>query len=93
MISQEDCIALCGLERPEITAIAEHEHIPDTAAAALASCLLREPDGTKVIRQFLVENIEHAIEDNRLPHATELFHTLRRFIDHHPEAVEDPISY
>ena len=89
MISSEDCIALCGLENREIAAVAEHEHIPETAAAALAGSLLRKPDGAKVIRQFLVENIERAMRDNRLHHATELFSTLRRFINRHPEASYD----
>ena len=39
-ITLEDCIALCGLEESEVAAIAEHEHIPEISAAALAQCLL-----------------------------------------------------
>ncbi len=34
MISIEDCIAMCGLTREEVDAIAEHEHIEEIAAAA-----------------------------------------------------------
>jgi hypothetical protein len=40
MISLEDCISMCGLDENEVAAIAEHEHIPEIAAAALASYLL-----------------------------------------------------
>jgi hypothetical protein len=42
MISLEDCIALCGLTHSEVAAIAEHEHLPEAAAAALGQYLLRE---------------------------------------------------
>ena len=39
MISIEDCIAMCGLTEQEVMAIAEHEHVPEIAAAAMAgSC-------------------------------------------------------
>jgi hypothetical protein len=91
MLSQEDCIAMCGLERREIAAIAEHENLPEIQAAALASCLLRDPDGVKVIRQIIADDIANAIECNRLVHANELFKTLREFIDRYPEAADDLI--
>ena len=35
MITLEDCIAFSGLTEAEIMAIAEHEHVPEIAAAAL----------------------------------------------------------
>ena len=37
MITLEDCIAFCGLTEEEVLAIAEHEHVPEMAASALAS--------------------------------------------------------
>jgi hypothetical protein len=43
MITLEDCVALCGLTQDEVHALAEHEHIPDIAAAALGQCLLKQP--------------------------------------------------
>jgi hypothetical protein len=36
MIALADCLAMCGLSEDEVLAIAEHEHIPEIAAAALA---------------------------------------------------------
>ena len=40
MITLEDCIGLCGLTEEEVLAIAEHEHLPEIAATALAQYLL-----------------------------------------------------
>ena len=40
MISLKDCIAFCGLDKDEVAAISEHEHIPEIAATALADYLL-----------------------------------------------------
>ena len=40
MITLEDCIGLCGLTEEEVLAIAEHEHLPEIAATALAEYLL-----------------------------------------------------
>jgi hypothetical protein len=42
MISLEDCIAFCGLDKDEVAAISEHEHIPEIAATALADYLLKQ---------------------------------------------------
>jgi ATP dependent DNA ligase domain len=39
MITLEDCIGLCGLTEEEVLAIAEHEHLPEIAATALAEYL------------------------------------------------------
>lgn len=47
MITLEDCIGLCGLTETEVLAIAEHEHLPEIAAAALAQYLLSKEHATK----------------------------------------------
>ena len=47
MITLEDCIAMCGLTEEEILAIAEHEHIPEIAAAVLAQYLLCQSTGRR----------------------------------------------
>ena len=47
MITLEDCIAFCGLTEQEVLAVAEHEHIPEVAAAALAEYLLNRPKGAR----------------------------------------------
>lgn len=83
MISYEDCAAMCGLELDEITAIAEHEHVPELAAAALGNYLLHKTGGTAEIRRMLVDDIRSALSENRLEHARELLMALRHFMSCH----------
>jgi len=84
MISYEDCVALCGLDPSEISAIAEHEHVPAIAASALASYLLHEPGGETRIREMIIDDIRKALSENRLEHASGLFMALRHFMSVHP---------
>jgi hypothetical protein len=46
MISLEDCIGLCGLTEEEVLAIAEHEHMSEIAATALAQYLMSYGHGS-----------------------------------------------
>jgi hypothetical protein len=85
MISLEDCIALCGLTEEEVLAIAEHEHIPEIAAAALASQLLGRDCGCEQIRDMIRNDIRAALSRKDAHHAKELLHVLRHFISEHPE--------
>jgi hypothetical protein len=86
MIALEDCIGLCGLDADGIAAISEHEHIPEIAAAALASYLLHQARGPVAIREMIVDDIRAAIRAGRTRHAAELVMALRHFLDQHPEA-------
>ena len=87
MISLEDCIAICGLEAKEVEAIAEHEHIPEASAAALANYLLHQAGGAERIRQMIVDDIRIAVAAGRTNHAAELSEALRHFLEHHGPAV------
>jgi hypothetical protein len=87
MISYEDCAAMCGLDLEEIAAIAEHEHVPEVAAAALGNYLLHKAGGETEIRRMLVDDIRTALAENRLQHATELLMALRHFMTCHPGAA------
>ena len=77
MISIEDCIALCGLTEVEVTAIAEHEHLPEVAAAVLGQYLLHQKHGPDQIRQMLVEDIRAAMKAGNAAHASALLGALR----------------
>ena len=88
MISIEDCIAFCGLAPEEVAAVSEHEHVPETAAAALANYLLNTSGGAGRIRQMIVEDIHAALDAGRVQHAGELFASLRHFLDSHPESAK-----
>jgi hypothetical protein len=85
MISLEDCIAICGLEAKEVEAIAEHQHIPEISAAALAHYLLHQAGGTERIREMIVDDIRTAVDAGRAAHAAESSAVLRHFLEHHPE--------
>jgi hypothetical protein len=87
MICLEDCIALCGLSEEEILAIAEHEHIPEIAAVALADYLLHQERGAETIRDMLRDDIRAALARHDRRHARELFMALRHFLSSHPEAA------
>jgi hypothetical protein len=50
MITLEDCIAFCGLTEEEVLAIAEHEHLPEIVATALAEYLLSQDHGSEKVR-------------------------------------------
>ncbi|HWB44106.1 MAG TPA: hypothetical protein VG900_01595 [Hyphomicrobiaceae bacterium] len=83
MISLEDCIAICGLTEEEVLAIAEHEHIPEIAAAALGQYLLNREHGAETIRDMIRDDIRSALERNDREHARELFMALRHFLSEH----------
>jgi hypothetical protein len=87
MISLEDCIAFCDLTEAEVLAIAEHEHIPEIAAAALGQYLLCQEHGAEAIRDMLRDDIRDALARDDRQHARELFMALRHFLSHHPEAA------
>jgi len=57
MITLEDCVAFCGLTEEEVLAIAEHEHMPEIAAAALAEYLTYQEHGWEKIRDMIVDDI------------------------------------
>jgi hypothetical protein len=78
---------MCGLEEDEVLAIAEHEHIPEIAAAALAQYLLCQDHGAEKIRDMLRDDIRAALVRGDRRHARELFMALRHFLSTHPEAV------
>jgi hypothetical protein len=87
MISIEDCIALSGLTREEVDAVAEHEHLPEAAAAALAAWLMQKEDkGVMAVRNMLRDDIRTAISNGNHAHAAELLAALRHFLaTHRPE--------
>ncbi len=87
MISIEDCIAMCGLTREEIDAIAEHEHIEEIGATALASELMRREGGPEQIRDMIRDDIRAAISRGDAKHARELIAAFKHFVREHPESL------
>lgn len=88
LITIEDCIGLCGLSRDQIDAIAEHEHLPEAAAAALAAWLMGKPAaGQREIRDMMRDDVRAAIASGNHAHAAELLSALRHFLTEHSNEV------
>lgn len=86
MISLEDCFAMCGLTEEEVLAIAEHEHVPEIAAAALAQYMLNQSHGPMRIRQMIVDDVRAAQARGDQQHVQTLLHVLHHYLKAHPEA-------
>ena len=87
MITLEDCIGLCGLTEEEVLAIAEHEHLPEIAATALAQYLLSLEHGSEKVRDMIVDDIRQAqLNGGDKEHVLTLLHVLHHFLKTHPEA-------
>ena len=87
MISLEDCIGMCGLTREEVDAIAEHEHIDEIDAAALAESLMSRPSGARRVLEMIRDDIRDALARGNEDHAADLLAALRHFVKAHPESV------
>ena len=87
MISLADCIAFCDLDEAELLAIAEHEHVPEIVACALAEKLLQSDQGPEQIRDMIRDDIRAAIARGDKVHARELIAAMHHFLTLHPEAL------
>ena len=87
MISLEDMIGLCGLTEDEVDAIAEHEHIPEVAAAALGAYLLHKEHGPEDIRGMICDDIRDATKAGDFEHAAKLAMALRHFMETYGETI------
>ena len=85
MITLQDCIAFCGLTEEEVLAIADHDHLPEIAAAALAHYLLSREHGTEKVRDMIVDDIREAQYRNDKARVQTLLHVLHHFLKTHPE--------
>ena len=86
MITLEDCVGLCGLTEEEVLAIAEHEHLPEIAATALAEYLLSQEHGSEKVLDMIVDDIRLAQLRGDKNHVVNLLHVLHHFLKTHPEA-------
>lgn len=88
MITLEDCIEFCGLTEEEVLAIAEHEHLSEIAATALAQYLLSQEHGSERVRDMIVDDIRQAqLTSGNKEKVLMLLHVLHHFLKTHPEAT------
>lgn len=84
MLSLEDCIALSTLSEKEISAIAEHEHLPMIAATELGNYLIQTPDGINCVSQMIRDDIHAAQARGDTIHELALKLVLRTYLHRHP---------
>jgi len=88
MLSLEDCLALCELSEEEVLAIAQHEHIPEIAAAELGYYLVRTPEGEMRIKAIIRDDIAEARGRGQRERELALKLLLRNFVLRHPRCEE-----
>ena len=84
MLSIQDVIDYCDLDRGEIEAIAEHEDIPVTVAAEMSEVLLCTPDGVCRLHSMIIENMQHALDSGHYQHVKDLAETYEHLQRTHP---------
>ena len=87
MITLDDCIAFCGLTQEEVLAVAEHEHVPEITAAAMAEYLVALPHGGEKIRDMIIDDVRQAQAVGDKAHVVTLLHVLHHFLKAHPEVM------
>ena len=88
MLSMQDVLDYCDLNRGEIEAVAEHEHLPLTLAAELGESLLGTPEGVYRLHKMIVENMEHAFSSGHFQHVKDLAETYQHLQRTHPVATD-----
>ena len=88
MLTLEDCLALCELSEDEVRAIAQHQRIPEIAAAELANYLIHRSDGELTIKAIIRDDIAQAIARSDRLRALALKTLLRNFVLQHPRCDE-----
>jgi hypothetical protein len=86
MLSYEDCVELSDLTEEEITAIAEHEHLPEIAALEMGSYLVHSPEGVPMIKRIILDDIEEERRRGHNEKVLQLKLVLKHFIDTHPQS-------
>ncbi|MCB1765089.1 MAG: hypothetical protein KDJ22_03365 [Candidatus Competibacteraceae bacterium] len=85
MLSYEDCVELSDLTEEEITAIAEHEHLPEIAALEMGSYLVHTSEGVPMIKRIILDDIEEERHRGHNEKVLQLKLVLKHFIDTHPQ--------
>ena len=85
MITIEDIVGMTDLSEEEILAVAEHEHIPEAAAAALADYMMHQPKGPEAVRDMIIDDIHKCVAENRKEDARHLIMALHHFVTENPD--------
>jgi hypothetical protein len=84
MLSMRDCLDYCDLTDDEIELVAEHEDIPDAAAAQLVCGLVQTPEGVVLVTRYMQELIARANRSGDFDKAVRASAVCERFMADHP---------
>jgi len=88
MLSLEDCIGMCGLTEEEVRVLAQHERIPEIAAAEMGNYLVSSPAGKFCIKEMIRGDIGRASACGDRERELVLKLVLRNFVLQHPGCEE-----
>jgi hypothetical protein len=88
MLTIDDCVALCGLTEAEVRAVAQHEHIPEVAAAELGNYLCQSAEGEACLKSMIRDDIAAALARGDAQRGLVLKLVLRDFVLQHPRCDE-----
>lgn len=92
MLTYDDCLGLCELTEAEVTAIAEHEHLPMIVAAELGNYIIQAPDGAFRIKRIIIDDLRKAASLRDYARVLALKLVLRHFVERHPECRGRPAT-
>jgi hypothetical protein len=85
MLTYQDCLGLSTLTDDEVSAIAEHEHVPQMIAVELGYYLIQREDGVPAIRKIILDDLSRAEMRGDNDHALKLRLVLWHFLATHPD--------
>lgn len=84
MLSIRDCLDYCDLTDEEIELIAEHEDIPDAAAAQFVCGMVQTPEGIFALTGYMQDLVERANSRGDRQKAEWANRVCARFMVDHP---------
>ena len=84
MLSIRDCLDYCDLTDDEVALFAEHEGIPDVAAAQMACGLVQTPEGTLLLTRCMEELLDRAERAGQADKLRQAQAAYAQFVADHP---------
>lgn len=84
MLTYKDCLDWSDIDQNEVDAISEHEQMDRIVALAYGDRLAHQPDGNRMMRRIMINDIRHAQTMHNGIHEAELRRVLNQYIKTHP---------
>lgn len=84
MLSIKDCLDYCDVTDDEVALFAQHEGIPDAAAAQVVCGMVQTPEGVLMLTHYMQDLIDRATEKGDLDRAAQARNVCARFMADHP---------